>query len=130
MKMRMPRAMRLTTTVEMPDARPPKSCRAPTTRTALTRMLTTSFSRRPPGDGGFREAPHLGIDRETALEVGRRRRRVPVQRCADQPRDVHEAAAAVQEGRHRDLVGGVQHDGGGPADHARLPGQPETREPG
>jgi hypothetical protein len=53
---------------------------------------------------------------------------VRVECVADQPWDVHKAAAPVEERGDRDLVRRVQHQRGRAAGPSRLAGQRETRE--
>src|SRR5262245_15806065 len=99
-------------------------------RTPMTMMndrrVVTRLTASARGDEG-RDAPaRVGVDRHTIVDRRARAGRHGVERALDQFWDSREPDLSVEEGRHRHLVGGVEHHRRGPA---RLEGRPREPDP-
>ncbi len=81
----------------------------------------------PPTSSSVRRAG-LGVDGEEVFEVGRLQRRHRGEDALDRGGDRGEADLAVEEGGHRDLVGGVEDAGRRPPGPAGLDREPQAGE--
>src|SRR5262245_47031810 len=101
-------------------------------RTPMTTMnetiVVTGLTASARGDES-RDAPaRVGVDRHAIVDRRARAGRHGVERALDQFWDSREPDLSVEEGRHRHLVGGVEHHRRGPALLEGGPREPDARE--
>src|SRR3954462_7407080 len=99
--------------------------RATMKATTVSMVVTPSESQLP--DRGFRLAAGGRIQRQQVLQGLRLGGNEPSQSCKVYRVDLVEADAALQERRHRHLVGRVEHRGGSGRRGQRVPGELQAR---